>query len=208
MIKVIVADDHKLFRAGLIRMLGDLPNIRVVAEAADGEETQQAVLHNDADLLILDLSMPKITGVALIERIHALKPALPILVLSMHDEASTIRQALKSGASGYITKDVDPDTLLNATTMLARGERYIAPSLAVALAFSDQLASAPSSTLSAREKEVLHLIAIGLPLTQIAERLCVSPKTVTTHKANLMGKLNIDNNSELIRYALENGFGK
>jgi DNA-binding NarL/FixJ family response regulator len=208
MIRIIVADDHKLFRAGLIRMLGDLPSITVVAEASDGDQALQAALSIDADVLILDLNMPGPTGVALIEQIHLLKPALPILVLSMHDEAATVRHALKSGASGYITKDVDPDTLMNATHKLARGERFVAPNLAVALAFSDQLSSAPAGGLSTREKEVLHLIAIGLPLTQIAERLCVSPKTVTTHKANLMGKLSIDNNSELIRYALENGFDK
>lgn len=206
MIRVIVADDHKLFRAGLIRMLGDLPRIEVVAEASDGETLMATLAQVETDVLILDLNMPGLHGAALIERLHAGKPDLPILVLSMHDEAATIRQALKSGASGYITKDVDPETLHNAIVMLARGERYVAPNLAVKLAFGDQ-AAAPANPLSAREKEVLRLIVRGLPLTRIAEELCVSPKTVTTHKANLMGKLNIDNNSELIRYALENGFG-
>lgn len=208
MINVIVADDHKLFRAGLIRMLEELVDVAIVAEAGDGPSVLQAVRQHACDIIILDLNMPGVTGADLIAQIHDLKPQLPILVLSMHDETATVRQAIKRGASGYITKGAGPDTLQDAVAALSRGERYVAPDLSIGLAFNDQQPPTPSDTLSAREKEVLELIAAGLPLTKIAERLCVSPKTVTTHKSNLMVKLNITNNTDLIRYALEHGFRK
>jgi DNA-binding NarL/FixJ family response regulator len=209
-IKVMVADDHRLFRTGLIRTLGDLRDVAVVAEAADGAEALQLAGETDAQVLLLDFNMPKLSGFELIERIHAVRPDLPLLVLSMHDEPGTIRRALKSGASGYISKDVDAETVLAAIQALARGERYVAPNLAVALALndpqSDPLTTLVATTLTAREQEVLRLIVSGISLNQIAEQLHLSPKTVTTHKSNLMGKLGIRNNSDLIRYALENGY--
>ena len=205
-IKVMVADDHRLFRTGLIRTLVDLRDVEVVAEAADGAEALQLSSETDAQVVLLDFNMPKLSGFELIERIHATRPDLPLLVLSMHDEPGTIRRALKSGASGYISKDVDADTVLAAIQALARGERYVAPNLAAALAFSDQTTAGATATLTAREQEVLRLIVQGVSLSQIAELLHLSPKTVTTHKSNLMGKLGIRNNSDLIRYALENGY--
>ncbi len=209
-IKVMVADDHRLFRTGLIRTLVDLCDITVVAETADGSEALQQAGETDAQVLLLDFNMPKLSGFELIERIHAARPELPLLVLSMHDEPGTIRRALKSGASGYISKDVDAETVLAAIQALVRGERYVAPSLAVALALSDPqgdpLTSRLEASLTAREQEVLRLIVKGISLNQIAEQLHLSPKTVTTHKSNLMGKLGIRNNSDLIRYALENGY--
>lgn len=203
-IKLIVADDHQLFRAGLTRMLADLPDIEVVAEANDGEETLAVLARQEADVLTLDLTMPGLTGVPLIEKIHALKPALPILILSMHDEPATIRRVLKSGAKGYITKSAAPEVLHAAITSVHRGEPYVDPSLTVSLALNADEAPKRPVTLSKREQEVLYLITQGLPLIEIAERLFVSPKTVTTHKTNLMEKLQLKNNTELIRYALEN----
>jgi two-component system invasion response regulator UvrY len=161
-IKVMVADDHRLFRTGLIRTLGDLRDVAVVAEAADGAEALQLAGETDAQVLLLDFNMPKLSGFELIERIHAVRPDLPLLVLSMHDEPGTIRRALKSGASGYISKDVDAETVLAAIQALARGERYVAPNLAVALALndpqSDPLTTLVATTLTAREQEVLRLI--------------------------------------------------
>lgn len=203
-IKLIVADDHQLFRAGLIRMLADLPDIEVVAEANDGEETLNILSRVSADVLTLDLTMPGLTGVPLIERIHALKPDLPILILSMHDEPATIRRVLKSGAKGYITKSAAPEVLHAAITSIHHGEPYVDPSLTVSLALNTDNEAKPPIALSKREQEVLYLITQGLPLIEIADRLFVSPKTVTTHKANLMDKLKLKNNTELIRYALEN----
>ncbi|HEX5393874.1 MAG TPA: response regulator transcription factor [Rhodocyclaceae bacterium] len=203
-IKLIVADDHQLFRAGLTRMLADLPDIEVVAEANDGEETLALLAHVEADVLTLDLTMPGMTGVPLIEKIHALKPTLPILILSMHDEPATIRRVLKSGAMGYITKSAAPEVLHAAINSVHAGVPYVDPSLAVSLALNLEEEPKQAVALSKREQEVLYLITQGLPLIEIAERLFVSPKTVTTHKTNLMEKLKVKNNTELIRYALEN----
>lgn len=202
-IKLIVADDHQLFRAGLIRMLADLPDLEVVAEASDGDETLDLVSRVEADVLTLDLTMPGPTGAPLIEKLVSIKPTLPILVLSMHDEPATVRRVLKSGATGYITKSADPDVLHAAITSVSRHTPYVAPNLAVSLALNLEEETDQPAALSKREQEVLALIAQGLALTEIAERLFVSPKTVTTHKSNLMDKLNIKNNADLIRYALE-----
>jgi DNA-binding NarL/FixJ family response regulator len=203
--RVIVADDHTLFRAGLLRMLSDFPDIQVVAEASTGDETLAAAQAVAADLLILDLVMPGPTGVPLIERLRREQPALPILVLTMHDEPATVRRTLQSGALGFITKDADPDTLLAAITSVAQHTPYVAPALAVRLVMhgEDRVQVAPVSPLSKREEEVMELIAEGLALNQIAKRLSVSPKTVTSHKANLMEKLGLKTNADLIRYVLE-----
>ncbi|HEY6898905.1 MAG TPA: response regulator transcription factor [Rhodocyclaceae bacterium] len=203
--RVIVADDHTLFRAGLLRMLSDFPDIQVVAEASTGDETLAAAQAVAADLLILDLVMPGPTGVPLIERLKREQPDLPILVLTMHDEPATVRRTLQSGALGFITKDADPDTLLAAITSVAQRTPYVAPALAVRLVMhsDERKPASPAAPLSKREEEVMELIAEGLALNQIAKRLSVSPKTVTSHKANLMEKLGLKTNADLIRYVLE-----
>lgn len=204
-IKAIVADDHTLFRIGLVRMLNSLPGIKVVAEAATGAEVLEVIEHVEADLLVLDLSMPGVTGTSLIEAVRRVMPGLPVLILSMYDEATLVRQALRSGAAGYITKNADPDILQAAVTGVARGERYLAPAIAQALAFDfePEAGADPLAALSQRERQVLRLMVDeGLSLVQIAEQLDLSPKTVTTHKANIMSKLGVSTNAELIRYVL------
>ena len=205
MIRVITADDHTLFRVGLRQMLHSFAGIEVVMEATNAREALDAARRTAAELIILDLTMPGATGTSLIEQIRKTCPALPILVLSMHDEPGTVRRALQAGASGYITKGSSPDVLFNAVTRVSGGERFIDPSIAEALAL-DSLAlerDDPEQALSPRERQVLRLIAEGLPLAQIGEQLHLSPKTVTTHKSHLMDKLGIENNAELIRYAIE-----
>lgn len=205
MIRIITADDHTLFRVGLRQMLHSFAGLEVVKEATDAGEALAAAKRGGADLIILDLTMPGATGTSLIEQIRGACPALPILVLSMHDEPGTVRRALQAGASGYITKGSSPDVLFQAVSRVAAGERYVDPTLTEALALaSSALASEdPRETLSPREWQVLRLIVQGVPLAQIAEQLHLSPKTVTTHKSHLMGKLGIENNADLIRYALE-----
>jgi DNA-binding NarL/FixJ family response regulator len=205
MIRIITADDHTLFRVGLRQMLHSFAGIEVVMEATDAREALDAARRVEAELIILDLTMPGATGTSLIEQIRKACPTLPILVLSMHDEPGTVRRALQAGASGYITKGSSPDVLFNAVTRVSGGERFIDPSIAEALAL-DTLAlerDDPEQALSPRERQVLRLIAEGLPLAQIGEQLHLSPKTVTTHKSHLMDKLGIENNAELIRYAIE-----
>ena len=205
MLRTIVADDHTLFRAGLLRMLSDFPEVTVVAEAEDGHQVLQTTDQVAADLLILDLMMPGITGIALIEQLVAKKPDLPILVLTMHDEPATVRRVLRAGALGFITKDVAPDILRDAIATVGRRDAYVTPALATRLALASCRDEAEDSRqpLSRREQEVADLIAEGLALNQIAKRLNVSPKTITSHKANLMDKLGLRNNAELMRYVLE-----
>jgi len=204
-IRVITADDHTLFRIGLRQMLHSFAGIEVVAEATDATEALAAARKGGAEVIVLDLTMPGATGTSLIEQIRAACPALPILVLSMHDEPGTVRRALKAGASGYITKGSSPDVLYMAVSRVAGGERFVDPSLAEALAMEAVTVDRhdPQQLLSPREWQVLRLIAHGVPLAQIAEKLHLSPKTVTTHKAHLMEKLGIANNADLIRYAVE-----
>lgn len=205
MIRIIIADDHTLFRVGLKQMLHSFSGMSVVREATNAAETLAAASDEEADLLIMDLTMPGVSGTSLIERTRKTRPDLPILVLSMHDEPGTVRRALQAGASGYITKGSSPDTLFAAVTRVGAGERYIDPSVAESLAFDTVAHGAgdPHQSLSQREWQVLRLIAQGVMLSQIAEQLHLSPKTVTTHKTHLMEKLGIGNNADLIRYAIE-----
>jgi DNA-binding NarL/FixJ family response regulator len=206
--RLIVADDHTLFRVGLVRMLNSFPGIQVVAEAADGNQVLDTIEHVEADLLVLDLTMPGANGTSLLEAVRRAMPALPVLVLSMHDEATLVRQVLRSGASGYITKNADPEVLQAAILTVARGERYLAPSIANVLAFDfePEPGADPIGTLSQRERQVLRMmVGEGLSLVQIAEKLDLSPKTVTTHKANIMVKLGVSTNADLMRYVLSRG---
>lgn len=204
MTRIIIADDHTLFRIGLRQMLESFEGTSVVAEAADAAQTLAAAQAVEADLLISDLTMPGTSGMQLIEQLHQQHPALPLLILSMHDEPATIRRALQAGATGYITKESSPETLRAAVAHVTAGERYIPPAVAEALAFeSIRPSTLPHETLSQRERQVFRLIAQGVMLSQIAEQLHLSPKTVTTHKTHLMEKLGIGNNADLIRYAVE-----
>jgi DNA-binding NarL/FixJ family response regulator len=205
MLRLLIADDHTLFRLGLKQMLHSFPGIEVVREATNAEQTLAAARLGDIDLLLSDLTMPGNTGTQLISSVRAACPALPILVLSMHDEPATVRRAIQAGALGYITKEASPEILHTAITRVASGERYLAPNVAHALAIEtlNHGSGERHDHLSPREWEVLRLIVGGTSLNQIAEQLSLSPKTVTTHKTHLMEKLGVASNAELIRYALE-----
>ena len=204
MTRIIIADDHTLFRIGLKQMLESFDGVSVVAEAANAAQTLDVVQGVAADLLVSDLTMPGTCGTQLIEQLHRQHPSLPILILSMHDEPATVRRALQAGASGYLTKESSPAMLQAAVRQVAAGERFIPPALAEMLAFESlRPSSLPHETLSQRERQIFKLIAQGGMLSQIAEQLHLSPKTVTTHKTHLMEKLGIANNAELIRYAIE-----
>ena len=204
MTRIIIADDHTLFRIGLKQMLESFDGVSVVAEAANAAQTLDVVQGVAADLLVSDLTMPGTCGTQLIEQLHRQHPSLPILILSMHDEPATVRRALQAGATGYLTKESSPAMLQAAVRQVAAGERFIPPALAEMLAFESlRPSSLPHETLSQRERQIFKLIAQGVSLNQIAEQLHLSPKTVTTHKTHLMEKLGIANNAELIRYAIE-----
>ncbi|OOG36710.1 response regulator transcription factor [Polaromonas sp. A23] len=207
MIRIVIADDHAIVREGLKRIVSSADDLRVVGEAADGTEVMQRVRETDFDILVLDLSMPGRSGMELIKLVHAEKPRLRILVLSMHQELQYAVRAIKSGASGYLTKESAPAQLEQAIRKIASGGAFISAEVAEQLALSAMPggASAPHESLSNREFEVFRLIAAGVSVTDIATRLKLSVKTISTHKANLMQKMGLQNQSELIRYAIKHG---
>jgi DNA-binding NarL/FixJ family response regulator len=199
-INILVADDHSLFRTGFIRMLTTIPNLKVIGEAADGDATLELVKNNEADLITLDLSMPGLSDMALIKEIRRIRPNMKVLIVSMHDESFLVKQTLKSGANGYITKNCTPEDLEGIIKTILKNGRYLAPELATNLAFADEEDS--SNSLTSRELQILRMITqSGMSLVDIGKTLKVSPKTVTSHKANIMTKLNATSNLDLIKKA-------
>ncbi|MCK6393653.1 response regulator transcription factor [Zoogloea sp.] len=201
-----MADDHFVVRQGMRQIIGLFPDMDVVGEAADGTELLNALVDREVDLILLDMTMPGLSGVDLIERIGVHHPGLPILVLSMHKEAQIAIGALRAGANGYVTKDSEPSTLAEAIRRVASGKRYVMPELAEEMVFTSLNEQATRlSILSPREREVLEMIVSGDSMVQIADKLHLSAKTVSTHKTRLMQKLNIQNNAELILVATSEG---
>lgn len=207
MIRIVIADDHAIVREGLKRIVSSVNGLQVVGEAADGTEVMQRVRELSFDVLMLDLSMPGRSGMELIRLVRAEKPKLRILVLSMHQEMQYAVRAIKSGASGYLTKESAPAQLEQAIRKIAAGGAFISAEVAEQLALGAMPGSeaSPQESLSNREFEVFRLLVDGVTVTDIGVRLHLSVKTVSTHKANLMQKLGLHNQSELIRYALKHG---
>jgi len=206
MIKILIADDHAIVRGGLKQIIATTADIVVTGEAAQGSEVVDKLRTCDIDLLLLDMTMPGISGVDLIRRVRAEQPALPVLVLSIHNEAQVVSRALRAGATGYVTKDSDPEVLLAAIRKLAAGGRFIDPKLVDAIIFETHSGdSPPHEILSDREFQVLQMLAAGKSINDIAETLALSAKTISTHKMRLMQKLGLGNNAELIRYAIRHG---
>lgn len=210
MIRIVIADDHAIVREGLKRIVASAEDMDVMAEAADGAEVMQRVREAEFDVLVLDLSMPGRSGMELIKLVKAEKPRLRILVLSMHQELQYAVRAIKSGASGYLTKESAPAQLVQALRKIAGGGAYISAEVAEQLALGAMpgAAGAAHEALSGREFEVFRLLAAGMSVTDIAAKLNVSVKTVSTHKANLMQKMELQNQSELVRYAIRHGLAE
>ena len=209
MIRILIADDHAIVRGGLKQLVAMTSDIVVAAEATKASEVMDMLHRFQFDLLLLDMDMPGSSGVDLIRRLHADRPSLPLLILSMHNEGQIVARALKAGASGYVTKDSDPEVLLAAIRKVAGGGRFIDPALVDTMVFDvERDDQNPHELLSEREFQVLHMIASGQPLGDIADQLHLSPKTVSTHKMRLMQKLGIDSNVDLIRYAIRHGLDK
>ncbi len=205
MIRILIADDHAIVRSGLKQILATAPDMEVATEATNGAEVLQHLSGASVDLLLLDMTMPGISGVELIKQLHDRYPLLPILVLSMHNEGQIITRALRAGAAGYVTKDSEPEVLLAGIRKVAGGGRFIDPSLVDSMVFDSGASEQPDALLTARELQVLTMIGEGRPLGEIADRLHLSPKTISTHKMRLMQKLAIDNNVDLVRYAIRHG---
>jgi DNA-binding NarL/FixJ family response regulator len=203
MIRVLIADDHTLVREGLRQLLAATGDIRVEAEAADGDQVLALVKANDYDLAVLDMSMPGLSGIELVKRVRLEKPRLRVLVLSMHGEAQYAARALKAGASGYLTKDSASALLVGAIRKVAAGGVHISETAAAQLVGTQVSDSAPHTRLSNREFEVFRLLVQGIGPTDIADQLHLSVKTVSTHKTRILEKMSMESIADLVRYAVE-----
>jgi len=207
MIKVLLADDHSIVRAGLRRIVEETEDMEVVAEASNGRDAIRLVNRKLPDVAVIDISMPDIDGLEVTARLAADVPALPILILTMHEEAQYVVRAIEAGAMGYITKQSAPEQLVKAIRRVHSGHRYITEEAAEILAFKiakKSHGSSPLDSLSTRELQVLRRLALGHTNREIAESYCISVKTVDTYRYRLLKKLNLRNNAELSRFAMQN----
>ena len=206
MIKVMVADDHPVVREGLKQILSQAQDIKVTAEAEDGHEILDKVRNQEFDVIVLDISMPGLMGLDVLKQLKSEKPELPVLILSMHPEEQYAIRVLRAGASGYLTKGSAPDKLTEAIRKLYRGGKYVSSSLAERLAdeLGGDLTKLPHQTLSDREYQVMCLIASGKTVTQVADQLALSVKTVSTYRTRILEKMRMQSNAELTHYAIEN----
>ena len=207
MIRVLIADDHAVVRKGMRLIASDNADIDMRGEAGDYGELMSLLRHEECDVLLLDIGMPGKNGIDILKIVKEQYPKLGVLILSMYPEDQYAIRALKAGASGYLTKDSAPDRLVEAIQTIARGRRYITASLAEMLATQlvDPGDAPPHTLLSDREYQTMRLIASGQQLSQIAETLSLSPKTVSVYRARVLEKMRLKNNSEITHYALKNG---
>ena len=204
-ITVVLADDHQLLREGLVRLLAAEVDLEIVDQASNGHEVLEVLRRQAVDVLVTDLSMPGIPAMDLIKRVKSEFPDVAVLVLTMHAEEQYALRAFRSGANGYLTKDVAGEQLVGAIRKVASGGAYVSPGLGERLAIGlRELQGAPRhEQLSNREFEVYRLIVGGQRLTDIADELHLSIKTISTHKARIMEKLGVDSTASLVRYGME-----
>jgi two-component system invasion response regulator UvrY len=207
-INVLLADDHSIVLAGLCRLVEEEADMAVVAQAPDGREAIQKIRELQPDVAVIDLSMPEIDGLEVLNRIHPEYPDLPIIVLTMHAENQYVVRAIEAGAMGYITKQSAPEHLVHAIRKVHGGSRYLtddaAESLILRVAKGNRHQS-PLDSLSTRELQVLRRLAMGHTNREIASTYNISIKTIDTYRFRLLKKLNLRNNAELSRFAIQNG---
>lgn len=206
-IRLLVADDHPVVRAGLAALFGTLDGIEVVAEAADGETAIREALLCRPDLAVLDLRMPGLDGIEVIRRLHAAVPGTAVMVLTMFDDDTLVSDALAAGARGYLLKGAEPEEIERAVRAVAAGSAILAPEVAAGALRRPAAAVEPFPSLTAREREVLDQIARGLSNAAIAQRLGVAVKTVGNHISAIFLKLGIATRAEAIVLARDMGFG-
>lgn len=207
MIKVLIADDHAIVRDGLKQIFKETLDIVVTGEAADGTEVIKKITKEAYDIVVLDISMPGSGGLDVLKYIKLYHPDLPVLVLSMYSEDQYAIRVLKAGAAGYLTKESASEQLISAVRKISEGRKYISPELAEKLADSLYVSrhKAGHETLSDREFQVLRLIGSGMTVGEIAEKLSLSVKTISTNRARILAKMGMKNNAELICYAIRHG---
>jgi DNA-binding NarL/FixJ family response regulator len=214
-IRILIADDHAVLRAGLRILINTQPDMEVVGEAADGSEAVRKAVETEPNVALMDITMPASGGIKAIERIRQECPQTRVLVLTMHDDIAYLRSALAAGGSGYVVKKAADSELLSAIRAVHKGHMFVdlasdrinVQDVLVSRAVKAQtrLGGGPKSLLSQREREVLHLVAQGYTNQQVADRLCLSVKTVETYRSRLVEKLELRNRADLVRYALEIG---
>ncbi len=210
MIKVLIVDDHPIVQEGFKQILAETPDIKHVDVASSGNEAIEKIRKGHYDVIVLDISLPDISGLDVLQLVKTEKPDIPVLVLSIYPEKIYGIQTLKAGASGYITKESAPQELITAIRTLVSGRKYISPSMGEILAdeLEKDITKLPHERLSEQEYKVFYLIAKGKTLRQISNELCLSIKTVSTYKSRILKKMNMKNSSEIIYYAVKNGLIK
>lgn len=206
MINVMIVDDHLIVREGLKQIITESSDIRVVDEASNGTEALAKVKHAECDVLLLDISMPGRSGLEILKDLKHEAPSLSVLILTMHPEEQYAVRVLKAGASGYLTKESAPDELIEAIRKVSKGGKYISPTLAEKLAFDLEIDTGrpPHETLSDREFQVLCLIASGKTVTEIADEMVLSVKTISTYRSRILEKMRMKTNAELTYYSIKN----
>jgi DNA-binding NarL/FixJ family response regulator len=205
-IKILIADDHPIVREGLKRIFAQEPHMDVTIEARNGREVLDAVESEDLDIILLDINMPGPSWLEVLKEVKSRKPALPVIMLSMHQEEEYIVRALKKGASGYLTKESVMDELIQAVRKVTKGGKYVSAVVAEKLVdYIDTDTEAPlHRALSDREYEVMCLLARGKKTQDIAKELFLSPNTVSTYRARILEKMNMNNIAEIVQYAVKN----
>lgn len=201
MIKIFIADDHAMMREGLRRIIASADDMRIVTEAIDGGGVMQQIESSACDLLMLDMTMPGVSGIDLIREVRKARPNLPILVLSMHNTGKIVTAALRAGANGYLTKDSDPDSLVGIIRKVAQGGRHVDSAIAAEIVF-DGIEGQPHEYLSERENQIFRMLVDGRSTNQIADMLAINAKTVSTYKRRVMEKMKADSTADLVRYAV------
>ena len=202
--RVLVVDDHAVLRSGLHLLLDQEEDLEWVGEAGSVEDALRAIDRTEPDIVLLDLRMPGVGGLAGLPSVLRRRPGVQVLVLSMDDDIDDVRRAFDSGASGYVVKSAADDDLIRAIRAVRSGERYVDPSLGAKLAQPGRSAG-PVADLSPREREVLRLLALGYTNQEVAERLVVSVRTVESHRAHVMNKLRVDSRAAMVQHALRAG---
>lgn len=203
--RVLLVDDHALFRAGVRMLLGTIPGIEVVAEAATGEEALEVLREHPIDVVLLDIALPGMSGMTAAHKMHEQHPKAQLIVLSMYKEEEYVAGALRAGASGYVLKDATKDELRMAIEAVRRRQTFISPAVSHMLIAPFVQAAGESDPLTLRQRQVLTLLARGFNAKQVAARLQLSTKTVETHRAMLMERLGLRNLPALVLYAVRNG---
>lgn len=206
MLRILIADDHPVFRQGLRQILNEASDMALTDEVSDGLEVPSRVRAGCCDVVLLDISLPGRNGIDILKQLKREQPGLPVLMLTMHPEEQYAIRTLKSGASGYLTKESTPDELITAIRKVAAGGKYVSSSLAETLAFElgRMNEKPPHETLSDREYQIMLLIASGKMVTQIARELSLSTKTISTYRSRILEKMRMKNNAELTYYAIKN----